>query len=354
MSIIPNIAVSVGEPAGIGPDQIIMLCQHLENNNIVAFCDPDLLSQRSRQLGLNIEIINIKFDDLKTQILPKLPKQSVYVVTDEVNNLVNKNREYLPGKLDVNTASNTIKYLELAATACLNNYCTTLVTGPIQKSLITKILPSFCGHTEFLEELCNQFYKQNSKTYHSFKSVMMLMNQHLKTALVTTHIPLAQVPTSITTDKIIQVATIINHDLITKFGIAQPNLLITGLNPHAGEDGKLGLEEQECIIPAIEYLKSINIQVSGPYAADSIYSRQDLKPSDIILAMYHDQGLTGFKARTFNTAANITLGLPIIRTSVDHGTALNLAGTGNINISSLEYAINIATELAYHKSNVND
>ncbi len=349
--MIPKIAVSIGEPAGIGSDQIIMLCQELEHNNLIAFCDPNLLIQRSQQLNLNINIINITFDDLKNPSLPLLAKKNIYVIK-ALNH--HYHADYNPGKLDQNTACDTLQYLKLATQACLDNYCHALVTCPIQKSLITSILPNFYGHTEFLEELCNNYYQKQNNIKNNFKSVMMLMNNKLKTALVTTHIPLAKVPTSITTERIIQIAKIINQDLITKFGIERPNILITGLNPHAGEDGKLGSEEKESIIPAIEYLKSTNIQASGPYAADSIYSRQDLQPSDIILAMYHDQGLTGFKARTFNTAANVTLGLPIIRTSVDHGTALNLAGTGNINISSLKYAINIAKELASNSLNLNE
>jgi 4-hydroxythreonine-4-phosphate dehydrogenase len=336
-----QIAISVGEPAGIGSDLLIMLAQKQQEHLLIAFCDPHLLSQRAKILNLDINIIEINYNNIINRNLSIAKPQSIYVLNTIATQSADQSTEYKPGILDKITATNTLNHLEQATLACLNKHCDALVTCPIQKSIINYIDDTFIGHTEYLEQLCNQYYKPAE----NFKSVMMLMSKDLKVALVTTHIPLIKVVENITESKIIKIAQIINTELKAKFKIIEPHIMITGLNPHAGEDGKLGHEENNIIIPAIKQLQEMKINATGAYAADSIFSKY-LDSSALILAMYHDQGLTGFKARAFNTATNVTLGLPIIRTSVDHGTALDLAGTGNINISSLEFAIKTACDLA--------
>lgn len=338
-----QIAISVGEPAGIGADLVVMLAQKKQDNVLIAFCDPALLSQRAKLLNLDINIINVSHHDMTARQLDKAPLQTIYVLDNiKISNSSSalSTREYKPGFLDNTTASRTLQYLEQATLSCLNDYCDALVTCPIQKSVITHIDENFIGHTEYLEQLCNKYHTNKN----NFKSVMMLMSKDLKVALITTHIPLAKIIENISEQKIIQITEIIHNELKSKFKITNPHIMLTGLNPHAGENGKLGYEEIDIIIPAINKLNNMGINASGPYAADSIFSKE-IDRTAIILAMYHDQGLTGFKARAFNTSANVTLGLPIIRTSVDHGTALNLAGTGNINLASLEFAIKTADHL---------
>lgn len=335
MHKIPKIAISVGEPSGVGPDILIQTCA--ENKFVdycasnhptvpIAFCDTNLLYQRANKLNLNIEIINLDLSDIEQ--LETIPSRTLYVV----DNIKSKDNKH--------TAELTLEYLRQATYACFDKKCNALVTCPIQKSIINIIDPGFTGHTEYLEDLCNQHYQPTQK----YKSIMMLMGPTIKTALVTTHIPLSQVAQSITKEKIITIAKTLNSELKRKFNIDNPHILTTGLNPHAGENGNLGMEEIEVITPAIEELKQNNIHISGPYAADSIFSKS-FADNEIILAMYHDQGLTGFKAKAFNKSANITLGLPLIRTSVDHGTALELAGTGKANTGSFEYALKSAANI---------
>ena len=342
MPHLPKLAISIGEPAGIGPDLIIKFISNsknrIKNFILIAFCDSNLIYQRAKDLNINIEIININTSDI--QNLSPAPFNSLYII----DNIKPRDINYIPSLLNNNnTAENTLNYLNQAALACLDNHCDALVTCPIQKSNINYIQKDFTGHTEYLENICDKYF--NTK----YKSVMLLTSNKLKVALVTTHIPVYKIPENITQEKIINIATILNQDLITKFKINNPHILITGLNPHAGENGKLGTEELDIIIPAIEKLKANNINISGPYAADTVFN-QKITQSDVILAMYHDQGLTGFKAVSFNDSANITLGLPIIRTSVDHGTALGLAGTGNINLSSFEFSIQSAIDIVMNNN----
>lgn len=341
-----KLAISIGEPAGIGADQVIIGCQARFSDldaTLIAICDPNLLNQRALTLGLDIEVLNISDSDLPR--LTKAPNKTIYVLDNYTKKSNLKDFKYTAGQINTVTAESTVHYLNHATNLCLTNKIDGLVTCPIQKSVINTIDPQFTGHTEYLEQICNQHFNAD------YQSVMMLMCPNLKTALVTTHMPLSQVPSSININKITQIAEILDKDLKSKFNLQMPHIMVTGLNPHAGEDGKLGHEEIDIIIPAIKKLHALNIHASGPYAADSIFSSQALSESDIILAMYHDQGLTGFKAKSFNTAANITLGLPIIRTSVDHGTALTLAGTGKINIDSFIYAIKMALQLADNQNN---
>lgn len=349
-----KLAISVGEPAGIGPDQLIILSQNLtqlEMPNIVlaAFCDKNLIQTRADLLKLKIKLIEISIFDLKK--MTSADPNSIYIIKDPSDT---KNTIYSihPQKPDPNNAPYIINKLKQATLNCLNNTCDALITCPINKSVINQSHIHFTGHTEYIADLCNGFYNRQE---HFYTPVMMLMgkdfeNLTLRTALITTHLPLNKIIENITKDSIINHIKIIHSELINKFKIQSPKILITGLNPHAGENGCLGSEEVNIIIPAINILRSeFNIKINGPYAADSIFHYETILNNDIIVAMYHDQGLTGFKARAFGNSANITLGLPIIRTSVDHGTALDLAGTGKINNNSLIYAIKTAVMLVNNK-----
>lgn len=302
--MLPNIAITPGEPAGIGPDITLKL---LEQQNIAAnfivFADPDLLQQRAEQLGLS----NIKLDN----VVPISLSQPV-----------------TPGKLNPANANYVIETLKQAGLACLNKQCDALVTGPVHKGVINDAGISFTGHTEFLADLLN--VKQ---------VVMMLATPKLRVALVTTHLPLSQVSSAITATRLENVIRILNHDL------KNPHILVCGLNPHAGEGGYLGNEEIITIIPALNKLRTEGIHLTGPVSADTAFTTKSLSGIDVVLTMYHDQGLPVLKSQGFGEAVNVTLGLPIIRTSVDHGTALNLAATGKASNNSLRYAVEIATKL---------
>ncbi|MBP9722887.1 MAG: 4-hydroxythreonine-4-phosphate dehydrogenase PdxA [Gammaproteobacteria bacterium] len=345
-----KLALSIGEPAGIGPDQILMLFNDHEflknsNNIFIAFADPELLIQRAELLNLKINTQVITSPDIPNTTNPN----SLYIINTQNNNHAN----YTPVILDKNNSEYVINSLVDATTSCLEKQCDALITCPINKHIINEAGINFTGHTEFIAELCNNFkFSYTQKTQeNNYTPVMLLMGRdyhsfHLKVALITTHLPVTRISENITVDNIVSKIQLINSELINKFGIAQPKIMVTGLNPHAGENGTLGSEELEIIIPALNILKKqCNINLTGPLSADSIFTAKNIKDADIIIAMYHDQGLTGFKARCLNNAANVTLGLPIIRTSVDHGTALDLAGTGNISIESLKYAIYTANVL---------
>lgn len=351
-----KLAVSVGEPAGIGPDQLLMLFNDTDfltqnNNLLIAFCDPQLLQQRAKLLNLpaNIKVIE-QSDIVKLGIntLTHKDKNIIYVVnTSQPSDKLS----YTPGQLSATNSPYIINSLTQATLSCLNNICDAIVTGPIHKNIINQAGMPFTGHTEYIADLCNQFYDAGDQ----YQPIMMLMGRdyqdfNLKVALISTHLPLSKICAYITQEVIINKTLLINAELIKKFNLTRPKILVTGLNPHAGENGSLGTEELEIIIPALEHLRSEHdLHIKGPLAADTVFTYDNIKNADIIIAMYHDQGLTGFKARCFNHSANVTLGLPIIRTSVDHGTALSLAGTGNINIDSLKYAINTANLLINNK-----
>lgn len=235
------------------------------------------------------------------------------------------------GQLDAANARYVLNLLDDACHGCLNGEYQAMVTAPIQKDIINVAGIPFSGHTEYLAELCA-----------SPKPVMMLATQTLRVALATTHLPLRKVPDAINAAELETIIRIIDHDLKQRFGLQNPHIKVCGLNPHAGENGYLGYEEIEIIIPLIERLRTAGINLSGPYPADTVFTQDSLKDADIVLAMYHDQGLPVLKHAGFNQAINTTLGLPIIRTSVDHGTALSLAGTGQAKPHSLFAAIHSA------------
>lgn len=323
------IAVTPGEPAGIGPDICIQLAQSYiaENNPIfttaipVFIADQNLLLERAKLLNIDIPI------KLISEFKPD--QQAMWVEPIPLKNPVQC------GVLDPNNANYVLSCLNKAIKGCLNQDYQALVTGPIQKSIINDAGIAFSGHTEYLAEHC-----------HQEKVVMMLATDKLKVALVTTHLPLKDVPAAITQQNIENTLRILQHELQHKFACNKPSILVCGLNPHAGESGHLGREEIEIIEPVLNKLKSEGFDLNGPLPADTLFTPKYLDSADAVLAMYHDQGLPVLKSQGFGEAINITLGLPIIRTSVDHGTALDLAGSGNAQMSSLLAAFSMAAGMS--------
>ena len=317
------IAITSGEPAGIGPDLCIQLAQKSRDYPIVVIGNTELLHQRANQLNLDIKI-----HDYCENLSPSTQAGNLTVLDIPLSTPAK------PQFLNKKNAPYVIQSLTVAAKGCLENKFSALVTGPVQKSIINDAGINFSGHTEFFADLCN-----------ISKVVMMLATKKLKVALVTTHLPLSQVPAAITKDNVERTLRILNTSLKKQFGILQPRIAICGLNPHAGENGHLGSEEIDIIIPVIEQLKKEGLCLAGPLPADTAFTPKYLDNSDAIVAMYHDQGLPVLKYQGFGSAANITLGLPFIRTSVDHGTALDLAGTGKANLGSMNTAIHYASLL---------
>jgi 4-hydroxythreonine-4-phosphate dehydrogenase len=317
-----------GEPAGIGPDLVIQLAQKTHTHELVCIADSAMLQQRAKKLGLPLTIQ--PYDANKTQ-----PQTAgcLTVLEEPLNN------PSVCGIADKTNAQSQLNALKRAVTGCLNGEFSALITGPMHKGIINEAGIPFTGHTEYLAEL--------TKTK---KVVMMLAAPESKTqlrvALATTHLPLNKVSLAITKESLKEVITILNDDMKKHFGIKQPRILICGLNPHAGEDGHLGMEEIETITPVINELKNKGFNLRGPLPADTLFTQPYLEDADVVLAMYHDQGLPVLKHVGFGAAVNITLGLPIIRTSVDHGTAFDLAGTGKAKSGSLNAALNMAIQMA--------
>lgn len=318
--------VTSGEPAGIGVDLCIQLA-HLDLDiPFVVLADPTLLVQRAIRLGLELDIDYYEFGDEWTAPAQGCLKVWPIALRDRV----------ITGQLNTTNSDYVLEMLERATHACLDGVAAGIVTAPVQKSVINEAGIAFSGHTEFLQELCGVE-----------KVVMMLACPDLKVALATTHLPLRQVPDAITPELLKQVIGITHQDLQRHFGIPSPRLLVTGLNPHAGENGYLGREEIDIINPTLAELRAEGLNVSDALAADTLFTPENLAQGDAVLAMYHDQGLPVLKAKGFGEAVNITLGLPIIRTSVDHGTALHLAGTGKAKVGSLLAALKMAAQMAY-------
>ena len=317
-----RIALTPGEPAGIGPDLCLLLAQQAHTVELVTICDPDLLQQRATQLNLPFRFRLFDATQAAQQsaagelcILPvrmKAPAQS--------------------GMLDPRNARYVLDTLDAAIDGCQSGQFDALVTGPLHKGNINNAGIPFSGHTEYL-----------AAATRTKDVVMLLATDNLRVALVTTHLPLSQVSSSITPDRLQRIIRVLHADLHSRFGIDRPRIKVCGLNPHAGEGGHLGREEIETIIPTLQNLRKEGLDLVGPLPADTVFNKASIKDCDAILAMYHDQGLPVLKHSSFGQAVNITLGLPIIRTSVDHGTALELAGTGNIDTGSLQMAIISAT-----------
>lgn len=316
----PTLAITSGEPAGIGPELMAMIDPRQFNARLVILGDETLIHQRAQMTGLAPPLQAYDTDaPAQADVVEIL---HVPIATPAV-----------AGKLNVDNAHYVLQILQRACQGCLSGEFDAMVTAPIQKDIINQAGIPFSGHTEFLADLCDVE-----------QPVMLLHTDSLRVALATTHLPLSQVPAAINSQQLTHILRILDHDLRTRFGLQRPHIKVCGLNPHAGEHGYLGREEIDIIIPVIEQLQHQGLNVSGPYPADTVFTPQSLQDADAILAMYHDQGLPVLKHVGFRNAINTTLGLPIIRTSVDHGTALTLAGTGQAHPDSLFAAINSAIE----------
>ena len=321
-----KIAITAGEPAGIGPDLLIQLAQHEALNDKVVIGDPKLFEQRAKQLDIPLTIETYQ------------PKQATQKQKNTLSFLpVSCGTTGQAGVLDKRNSAYVLDTIRLATQGCLDKTFTAMVTTPIHKGIINDAGINFTGHTEYLAALCQ-----------AELPVMMLATEGLRVALATTHLPLKEVSAAITKESLTQVIRILDHDLRTHFKISQPHILVCGLNPHAGEGGHLGMEEINIIEPTLNKLRQQGITLTGPLPADTLFTPRYLKQADAVLAMYHDQGLPVLKYVGFGKAINITLGLPIIRTSVDHGTALDLAGTGKADTGSLQAAIALAEQLTTH------
>ncbi|HEB93991.1 MAG TPA: 4-hydroxythreonine-4-phosphate dehydrogenase PdxA [Gammaproteobacteria bacterium] len=332
-AFVPRLVFTPGEPAGVGPELCVRLVQRNLPAQIVAVADPQWLSETAGLMGLPLQIV--PFDPQapvrpqRAGVLSVLPVPLAAPVT--------------AGQLCTANGAYVLATLDAAVNGCLKGRFDALVTGPIHKGVINDYLHSidteagkvFYGHTEYLAERSG-----------GGLPVMMLASEGLRVALVTTHLPLAEVPAAITRERLRETLDILHADLQKDFAIAQPRILVCGLNPHAGENGHLGHEEIDVIIPVLEERRRRGWQLLGPLPADTLFTPDNLARADAVLAMYHDQGLPVLKHQGFGRAVNITLGLPLIRTSVDHGTALELAGTGRARIDSLNLAVELAAEMA--------
>lgn len=318
------LALTAGEPAGIGPELCLQLALEPRQTGIVVVACKTLLADRARQLGLAVEL-----HDWHPGQTPDTRAGHVSVCH------VEGCASTVAGRLHAGNSQYVLDTLTTAARGCLNGDFDGMVTAPVHKGVINEAGIAFSGHTEFLQEICGVE-----------RVVMMLATEELRVALVTTHLPLKDVSAAITPERLTQVTHILNADLKTFFGIEKPRLLVAGLNPHAGEGGHLGREEIEVIEPTLDKLRAEGIKLTGPLPADTLFTPHWLDNADAVLAMYHDQGLPVLKFQGFGRAVNITLGLPIVRTSVDHGTALDLAGTGKADAGSLHTAIRVGEHMA--------
>jgi 4-hydroxythreonine-4-phosphate dehydrogenase len=320
-----RIALTTGEPAGIGPDLSVQLAQQALAAEMIAIADPGLLAARADQLGLPLKIKPFDPD------APACASAAGEICVLPVK-LAQKCR---PGILNPANAGYVLDTLQRAAQGCMAGTFQAMVTAPVQKSVINDAGIPFSGHTEFLAAATD-----------TKDVVMMLACDSMRVALATTHLPLAEVPAAITQARLRTVISILAQDLRSRFKLSRPTIGVLGLNPHAGEGGHMGREEIETISPVLQQLRSDTLNLLGPLPADTAFNRQMLEQCDAMLAMYHDQGLPVLKYAGFSQAVNITLGLPIIRTSVDHGTALDLAGSGKADLGSLRYALACASDMA--------
>ena len=323
--VIPRLAITAGEPAGIGPDILLSAATQPHDAQLVAIGSQEVLAARAKQLGLDVALAPYSStDDVTAHVpgtLPLIDIPAPAAVT--------------PGTPHPDNARHVLALLDQAVSLCKARECAAMVTAPLHKGVINDASIPFSGHTEYLRDATGADHV-----------VMLLTSGSLRVALATTHLPLSRVPAAITAEHLSTALTVLNHDLRSKFGIAKPRITVLGLNPHAGEGGHLGTEERDVIEPVCSALRDEGLQIKGPVPADSAFIPAMRSDTDAYLAMYHDQGLPVLKADGFEGAVNISLGLPIIRTSVDHGTALTLAGTGKASAGSLLAAIRAAEELA--------
>lgn len=322
---IPRIIVTSGEPAGIGPDLCVKLSQIEFEAKLLILGNAELLMQRAQDMAVTLKINTI--NSIDSELENHRPGE-LHVVSVPLSKPVEA------GMLDKQNAGYVMQQLDIAIQACSSGKFDAMVTGPVHKGVINQAGIAFTGHTEYLAE----------KTKANFP-VMMLQTKGLRIALATTHLPLREVPGTLTVDLLESVINVLHYDLVHKYAMNDPVIMVCGLNPHAGEGGYLGDEEIKTIEPVLDDCRLRGINVIGPLSADTIFSAENLNKADVFLAMYHDQGLPVIKYRGFGETVNVTLGLPIIRTSVDHGTALTLAGSGKADVRSFVQAINAACDL---------
>ncbi len=320
----PVIAITAGEPAGIGPDLCVMLAQQRQSEHLVVIASRQLLGERARAMGLPWRSLPFDPDAKPAFARGALPVIDVALATAAT-----------AGRLDRANAGYVMRTLELAVEGCISGRFHAMVTAPVHKGIINDAGIAFTGHTEFLAA--------RTRAPHV---VMMLVGGGLRVALATTHVAVRDIARNIASGSLEQTLRVLHRDLATRFGIAAPRIAVAGLNPHAGESGYLGREEIEVIAPLVARLRGEGMQLTGPLPADTLFNPHRLRDFDCVLAMYHDQGLPVLKYVSFGQGVNVTLGLPIIRTSVDHGTALELAGSGKTDPGSLRAAIDMAATLA--------
>ena len=319
----PVLAITAGEPAGIGPDLVLRLTELALPARLVIVADKTLLHTRAAQLGLDVTLHDYQ---------PHAPAPGNGLEVLHVLLAV----PAVAGHLDAANGRYVLATLDTAINGCVRGEFAAMVTAPVHKGVINDAGVAFSGHTEYLAERTA-----------TPRVVMMLAGAGMRVALATTHLPLREVADAITRDSLREVIGILHADLVGKFGLAAPRILVAGLNPHAGEGGHMGREEIDVITPVLDELRADGMQLIGPLPADTLFNPDKLATADAVLAMYHDQGLPVLKHASFGAGINITLGLPIIRTSVDHGTALDLAGSGRADPGSLFEACQLASQLAW-------
>ncbi|ARD40361.1 4-hydroxythreonine-4-phosphate dehydrogenase PdxA [Edwardsiella ictaluri] len=329
MAPIRRIVITPGEPAGVGPELLVQLAQRPWPAELVVCADPGLLEARAHALGLPLTLR--RYD---SALLPQAQQAATLTVLP-----IPLEADVIPGKLNVANGNYVVATLTRACDGCLSGEFAALVTGPVHKGIINDAGVPFTGHTEFFADRSG-----------CPRVVMMLASERLRVALATTHLPLQEVPAAITPQTLREVITILDADLRRRFGLRQPHIYVCGLNPHAGEGGHMGREELDIIIPTLDALRASAIHLTGPLPADTLFQAKYLDDADAVLAMYHDQGLPVLKYQGFGRAVNITLGLPFIRTSVDHGTALDLAASGQAQPGSFITALNLAIEMTNHSN----
>lgn len=327
---LPRIVITTGEPAGIGLDLCILLAHQAINADVCVIADQSALTERAKQLQVALNIQPADIDAPRE----KHPGNGTLKLIHQPTQT-----QVLAGQLNPKNSAYVLNMLSTAINGCQEGIFDAIFTAPVHKGVINDAGIAFTGHTEFLAQQTN-----------TEQVVMMLVGGGMRVALATTHLPLTKVSASITQESLSTTIRILHHDLTYKFGIAEPKIMVAGLNPHAGEGGYLGDEEIKTITPVLEKLRSEGMNLIGPLPADTMFSQKNIANTDAFLAMYHDQGLAVLKHASFGEGVNVTLGLPIIRTSVDHGTALELAGKGNIEIGSMLSAIKLAIELVHSKT----
>lgn len=323
-SYIPRIALTPGEPAGIGPDLCLQLIQQNLPCQLIVIANPQLMLDRAKLLGLPVQLH--EFSSASQTRIAQTSGTMTIMPAELTGNIS-------CGRLNPANSRYVLRTITKATKGCIDGHFDAMVTGPVHKGIINDAGLSFTGHTEFIAEMTGGH------------PVMMLATSGLRVALATTHLPLADVSKTITHTRLRTIIRVLDHDLRSRFKITHPKILVCGLNPHAGENGHLGKEEITIIEPVLDGLRKQGLDLHGPLPADTVFTNPYLETADAVLAMYHDQGLPVLKYKGFGQAVNITLGLPIIRTSVDHGTALTLAGTGKASIGSLAFALQTALSM---------